>query len=219
MLDKNGKESLYGCFLKAGLDRSQFRRKKITFSMAEHAMLIFDRKDSLNIEQLELVMRQIKAKMQVGELSRLEKHRVRLESKNPRKAFGRWLLCKINLQLVWNEQMNQVNENVKATGKMPFKRTKFAKRLVFEEKLWETVANIDKVSISRICRHVSKNLAILLFMREHYGEQLHHELSIKKGLREKIREIIKKEYALLDTEKELQIEEIKLNDQIKHKSH
>ena len=50
MLDKNGTESLYGCFAKAGLNRSQFKSKKITFSMAEHAMLMFDRKDSLNIE-------------------------------------------------------------------------------------------------------------------------------------------------------------------------
>jgi len=35
--------------------------------------------------------------MKVGDIDRLEKHKFRLESKNPRKSFGRWLLQRYNL--------------------------------------------------------------------------------------------------------------------------
>lgn len=60
--------------------------------MAEHALLIFQSKGSLNVEQHELVLRQVKERMGVREMERLESKKQRLESKNPQKAFGRWVL-------------------------------------------------------------------------------------------------------------------------------
>jgi hypothetical protein len=49
MLNKPGTcDSLFKTFTNAGL--SHMKRKKITFSMTEHALLLFNRKGSLEIE-------------------------------------------------------------------------------------------------------------------------------------------------------------------------
>lgn len=57
---------------------------------------------------------------------------------------------------------------------------------------------MEKVSISRICRHVSKNLAILLLVKNTYMQDLHPKLPIKQALREWIRQQIRDEFKNLD---------------------
>jgi hypothetical protein len=83
-------------------------------------------------------------------------------------------------------------------GNKTLKRVQFAQKLVLEEKLWETVANIEKLNISRICRHLSKNLAIMLHVRETYGHYLNARMPIKKALREWVRQEIRTEFKALE---------------------
>ena len=63
--------------------------------------------------------------MKVGDMDRLERQQLRLESKNPKKAFGRWLLQKVNLQIVWLHMLETVKKDVR-NGNKALKRVQFA---------------------------------------------------------------------------------------------
>lgn len=62
-------------------------------------------------------MRQVKEKMKVGDMDRLERYKLRLESKNPRKAFGRWVLQKVNLQLIWLQILESAKKEARNGNK------------------------------------------------------------------------------------------------------
>ena len=69
----------------------------MTFSLTEKALLVFKSKNNMNLEDIEMVLRQVREHMDVELVSRQEKKEKYLVHKDPRKNFSRWLACCINL--------------------------------------------------------------------------------------------------------------------------
>lgn len=57
----------------------------------------------MNLEDLEMVLRQVREHMGVEIITRVEKKDIYLMHQDPRKDFSRWLATIINLQLIWKE--------------------------------------------------------------------------------------------------------------------
>ena len=64
--------SLSDCFKRAGLSQQQWNSRVISYSMAENALLFYKDKNTLNIDQIELVLRMLKEKINVHNLNRQE---------------------------------------------------------------------------------------------------------------------------------------------------
>ena len=99
--------SLTTCFEQSGLKPSDTKKKVITYAMAEQAIFFFKSKNRFGSEQLEMVLRQVKEYMNVGQLDRLEQEKLTFKHKWPNKCFGRWLTQKIGLQIIWKEITKQ----------------------------------------------------------------------------------------------------------------
>lgn len=96
---KGGKKtSLATCFEKAGLKREDWFKKEVSYSMTENALLFYMDKDTLNIDQVELILRMVRERMNVHQRYRMEEDKEYFDHVLPRKSFGRWLSAQIALQ-------------------------------------------------------------------------------------------------------------------------
>lgn len=87
-----------------------------------------------------MVLRQVKDKMNVGQLDRLEAEKLTFKHKEPNKNFGKWLMQKIELQIMWKEITKQQKRRKEMT------RDEFMSKLIFEEKTWEIASNMDMIN-------------------------------------------------------------------------
>ena len=59
------KTSLDACFEKAGLKMNKWNKRVVTYSMTENALLFYQQKNTLNIDQVELILRMVRERMDV----------------------------------------------------------------------------------------------------------------------------------------------------------
>jgi len=65
--------------------------------MAENALLFYADKNTINIDQVELVLRMTRERMDVHPMIRTEHRKEYFDHKLPRKSFGRWLMSELTL--------------------------------------------------------------------------------------------------------------------------
>ena len=61
----------------------------------------------LTYDDLEIILRQVRVYMKVGETTRLSEQKLFLVHKNPDLNFSKWLMQIIGLQIMWKEITKQ----------------------------------------------------------------------------------------------------------------
>ena len=175
---KNSKTSLAACFEKAGLKREEWKRRAITYSMTENALLFYMDKHVLSIDQIELVLRMVRERMTVHQQYRSESAKEYFDHVLPRKSFGRWLMAELALQKTLKERAREQQANKSKT------REQFRRTLVYEEKMMQMAINMDKLEHGRFTKLVTKNLLIILHARKKFGAflDLDNHPSVKDAL-------------------------------------
>lgn len=72
MVEHDEINSLHACFERHGLARSDFAKKKISYAMVEQALITFKNRSEIGVENLEIVLRQVRERMGVSQADRLE---------------------------------------------------------------------------------------------------------------------------------------------------
>ena len=62
--------SLADCYRKAGLGIEKWNKREVSYSMTENALLFYKDKNTLNLDQIELVLRMVRERMDVHQLHR-----------------------------------------------------------------------------------------------------------------------------------------------------
>lgn len=193
----NSKTSLAACFEKAGLKREDWHKRIVTYSMTENALLFYSDKNTINIDQVELVLRMSRERMDVHPMIRTEHRKEYFDHKLPRKSFGRWLMAELAL-IKRMKDLSREQAADRAQNREHFKRT-----MIYEEKMMENAINTDKLEYGRFTNMVTKNLLIIVHARKKFGAylDLDNHNSIKEALMallktesEKAHELIKREY-------------------------
>ena len=165
--------------------------------MTENALLFYQQKHTLNIDQVELILRMVRERMDVDQMYRCESKKEYFDHALPRKSFGRWLMAELALQKKMKDLATIQHAN------MTMNRDKFRRALIQEEKLVQIAINMEKLDHESFIKLVTKNLMIILHARKSYGIilELDKYKSVKEALMAqlkqeeyKAKDIIMKEY-------------------------
>ena len=208
----NSKTSLAACFERAGLKREEWHKRVVTYSMAENALLYYSDKNTISIDQVELVLRMARERMDVHPMIRTEHSKEYFDHKLPRKSFGRWIMSELALikrmKDLAKEQLESREKN----------REHFKRSMIYEEKMMQIAINTDKMEYGRFTNMVTKNLLIIVHARKKFGAylDLDNHSSIKEALMalmktesEKAHELIKREYKPMAMNQTAKVHEMK----------
>ena len=205
------KTGLVDCFKKAGLKQTDWFTPVVTYSMTENALLYYMDNNNLTRDQVELILRMTRERMEVHPMTRLEKQKEYFDHTLPRKSFGRWLMAEIALQM----RLNRLAKEQFETKLM--NRERFKRALINEEKMTQIAINIDKLDYNRFIKLVTKNLMIIIHARRKYGIflDLHQHNSVKEALMaqleiesKKAKDSIYREYKPLAEERSIQAKQV-----------
>lgn len=164
--------------------------------MTENALLFYTDKNTINTDQVELVLRMVRERMDVHPMIRTETKMEYFDHKLPRKSFGRWLMSELALVKRMRELATDQSNSKKCT------RDHFRRQLVYEEKMMHTAVNMEKLDYGRFTNMVTKNLLIIVHARKKFGAflDLDNHGSIKEALMALIKQESEKAVQLLDRE-------------------
>eukprot|EP00347_Sterkiella_histriomuscorum_P000835 403374334 len=139
------KVGLFRSFQKYGLKNNQLEDQVITYRMVEKVVVEMRTiyQSSFGFDQIELVLRQVRNRMKVDPISKIEKQKVQYSTDQNGQNFSRWLALIICLQMTWTRLKKQ------------FKGLTDPFIYLYEERLWFIAATMDTFSGEQVNRIVS----------------------------------------------------------------
>ncbi|CDW83446.1 UNKNOWN [Stylonychia lemnae] len=127
------KTGIYRSFMKYGLQHNELDKPLITYRLVEKVVVEMRTiyQSSFGFDQIELILRQVRIKMEVDPISKIERAKMCYRDKFSGQSFSRWLALLISLQMTWTRLKKKLKGE-----KDPF-------IYLYEEKLWFIAANVD----------------------------------------------------------------------------
>ena len=148
---------LLECFEQAGLPRSDFDKKCVTYRLVEKVLLFYKAKGTITLAVVQTVLKQVFKFLRVNEVT-FECDRAYCVHWNPRKNFSRWLLYQINL----HSQCRQLTERHKGD------KVDLIFNLSFESKCQQIASVLNDFNPKLLNRLVLSISDTLLKVREAY---------------------------------------------------